>query len=225
MSIGFFGKVHTHGDFVQRDLPRHFIEPWDAWLQESIAVSREQLGDDWLDRYLVSPVWRFALGPGICGEEAWLGLLMPSVDRVGRYFPLTLATSLGDRNALAAFLLAEEWYRQAANLLATALDDDFDLENFHVRIGQLPPPPTERLEPLQESFGLRMLGASSWQEMILPLLPGLIERAYRPASLWGTERMDTPERCLVVARGLPQAGDFSLLMDTQGSDARWTRLN
>ncbi|HHH46600.1 MAG TPA: type VI secretion system-associated protein TagF [Thiotrichales bacterium] len=225
MSIGFFGKVHTHGDFVQRDLPRHFVEPWDAWLQQSIAVSREQLGDDWLDRYLVSPVWRFALAPGICGEEAWLGLLMPSVDRVGRYFPLTLATSIGDRSAMAAFLLADEWYRQAASLLVTALDDGFDLEVFHDRLRQLSPPPTEHREPLADALALRRQAATDWRGLLMPLLPGLLDRAYGPASLWGMERMDTPERSLVIARGLPPPGDFSLLLDTQGTDGRWKHLH
>jgi len=225
MTIGFFGKVHTHGDFVQRDLPHRFVEPWDAWLQQSIAVSREQLGEHWLDRYLISPVWRFALAPGICGDEAWLGLLMPSVDRVGRYFPLTLVTSLGDRSALAAFLSAEAWFRQAADLMATALEDDFDLETFHARLGQLPPPPTERRDPLPESLALRVEGASDWQGVFASLLPGLVERAYGPASVWGTERMDRPERSLLIARGLPSPGDFSLLLDTQGTDARWTRMN
>ena len=36
-------------------------------------------------------MWRFALPPGFCGPQAVLGLMLPSVDRAGRYFPLTFA--------------------------------------------------------------------------------------------------------------------------------------
>ncbi|MCG8100523.1 MAG: type VI secretion system-associated protein TagF, partial [Candidatus Thiodiazotropha taylori] len=87
---GLYGKIPSLGDFVTRRLPRGFIAPWETWMQEAIANSREQLGDFWLDNYLTSPMWRFALSPGICGEQGWAGILMPSVDRVGRYYPFTL---------------------------------------------------------------------------------------------------------------------------------------
>jgi len=58
--------------------------------QSCLAQSREMLGDAWLDTYLTSPVWRFALAPAVCGGAAVAGLVVPSVDRVGRYFPLTV---------------------------------------------------------------------------------------------------------------------------------------
>ena len=37
---------------------------------------------------------RFWLAPGVLTPDAWSGLLMPSVDRVGRHFPFTLAAPL-----------------------------------------------------------------------------------------------------------------------------------
>ena len=30
------------------------------------------------------PIWRFVLLPGLIGSNGWAGVLMPSVDRVGR---------------------------------------------------------------------------------------------------------------------------------------------
>lgn len=97
---GFYGKLPALGDFVSRRLPRQFIEPWDQWLQSAIAASREQLGSDWLDVYLTSPIWRFGLGAGVCGTGAWAGVLMPSVDKVGRYYPLTLAVPVPEAQSL-----------------------------------------------------------------------------------------------------------------------------
>ena len=49
------------------------------------------MGEDWLAAFLEAPVWRFVLSAGLCGERAALGLMLPSVDRAGRYFPLTFA--------------------------------------------------------------------------------------------------------------------------------------
>ncbi len=64
---------------------RLFVDPWDAWLQRGIERSQDVLGEDWLPAYLQAPLWRFGLVPGICGEHGATGVLMPSVDRVGRY--------------------------------------------------------------------------------------------------------------------------------------------
>ena len=91
---GWYGKLPCLGDFASRRLDAEFITPWDAWLQRCIATSRQQLGEQWLDIYLTSPMWRFILAPGICGERACAGVLLPSVDKVGRYFPLTFALPL-----------------------------------------------------------------------------------------------------------------------------------
>ena len=88
---GFYGKLPARGDFVCLALPRDFTQPWDTWLQTVISGSRAQMGRDWLPAFLESPVWRFALPADLCGARSVLGLMLPSVDRAGRYFPLTFA--------------------------------------------------------------------------------------------------------------------------------------
>ena len=49
------------------------------------------MGEAWLPAFLEAPVWRFVLPPGMGGAQAVVGLMLPSVDRAGRYFPLTFA--------------------------------------------------------------------------------------------------------------------------------------
>jgi type VI secretion system ImpM family protein len=94
---GWYGKLPALGDFASRRLPARFVTSWDRWLAQGLASSRERLGDAWLDAYLTSPVWRFFLMPGALAsadndsEACWSGVVMPSVDSVGRYFPLTIA--------------------------------------------------------------------------------------------------------------------------------------
>jgi len=98
---GFYGKLPARGDFVRSGLPRDFTDPWDAWLAQAIAGSRTRMGDDWLPAFLEAPVWRFVLAPGLCGERAVLGLVLPSVDHAGRYFPLTFAALFDEGSAVA----------------------------------------------------------------------------------------------------------------------------
>ena len=110
------------------------IEPWDQWLQESLAASRTQLGADWLDRYLTSPLWRFVLSPGVAGQRGWAGVLMPSIDRVGRYFPLTLACPLPAGTNPIAVLSAADWFERAETLTLSVLDDPFSLDAFDAQV-------------------------------------------------------------------------------------------
>ena len=91
-SVGFFGKLPSHGDFVYRELPNNFISVWDEWLQNFIGSTKEQIGEAWLDTYFTSPIWRFAFSAGVIDQNAWAGIMLPSVDRVGRYFPFTTHT-------------------------------------------------------------------------------------------------------------------------------------
>ena len=90
-AFGFCGKLPARGDFVSAGLPRRFVDPWHDWLQAVIAGSRDLLGEGWLPAWLEAPVWRFALPAGLCGPDGVLGLWLPSVDRAGRHFPLTVA--------------------------------------------------------------------------------------------------------------------------------------
>jgi len=63
--LGFYGKLPSHGDFVRRRVTSEFLDTWDAWLARCIDSSHGVLGGDWLDAYLTSPIWHFALGSGV----------------------------------------------------------------------------------------------------------------------------------------------------------------
>lgn len=127
--IGFFGKLPGYGDFIERSLPRSFVEVWDQWLQRAMAGSRQMLGEQWLDSYLTSPVWRFALSSGCVDGHAWLGIMLPSVDRVGRYFPLTIALpmSSGVNLSLALYHNAP-WFKRLHEIGLACLQESPTVE-------------------------------------------------------------------------------------------------
>lgn len=136
--IGYFGKVPIRGDFVQRRLPRSFLDPWDDWLQGAVAASKSQLGNGWLDSYLTSPIWRFALPAGVCGDVPAAGVLMPSVDSVGRYYPMTIAILQPRSSHSFAFAArAQPWFEAAEATILNCLDDGFELAALDNRLMEL----------------------------------------------------------------------------------------
>jgi type VI secretion system protein ImpM len=88
MPCGLFGKLPAKRDFIAYGAPRRFLDVWEPWMQASMATSRQTMGEPWQDAFRSAPIWRFWLGAGV-GGNAVLGAFMPSVDGVGRYFPLT----------------------------------------------------------------------------------------------------------------------------------------
>ena len=130
---GWFGKLPSLGDFASRRLPDTFVHGWDRWLQNGLACAREQ-DADWLSGYLVAPIRRFWLAPGVLGPAGWAGLVMPSVDRVGRHFPLTVARPL---QPLAAALAARDWYRALDYAARQVLDMDYTVDDFEQALSEL----------------------------------------------------------------------------------------
>ena len=137
---GWYGKLPCLGDFASRRLSQDFIAPWDAWLQRSIATSRQQLGEQWLEIYLTSPMWRFIVAPGVCGERGWIGVLLPSVDKVGRYFPLTLALPLESDADVVALLGVQAWFAGLERIGLAALNVDYSANELEAALASHPFP-------------------------------------------------------------------------------------
>lgn len=94
-TVGWFGKLPALGDFASRRLDPQAVQAWDACLSEGLEACRAAWGEAWLDRYLSAPVCCFVQGEDLeDGDPPTAGVLMPSVDRAGRYFPLLLVQPL-----------------------------------------------------------------------------------------------------------------------------------
>ncbi|WP_137181636.1 type VI secretion system-associated protein TagF [Roseomonas sp. AR75] len=135
--IGFLGKLPARGDFCMRGLPRGFCDAWDGWLAEVMPGSREILGETWLAAWLEAPVWRFALPPGQCGAEAVAGLMLPSVDRAGRHWPLTLAAVTPDLRVAPA--VDEAWLGVLEDAGLEAVLSDATPDRLAERLVAAPP--------------------------------------------------------------------------------------
>ncbi|HEY0585104.1 MAG TPA: type VI secretion system-associated protein TagF [Pseudoduganella sp.] len=228
---GWYGKIPALGDFASRRLPPAFISVWDAWLQRGMAASRSSLQERWLETYLNGPLWSFALFPGVCGDSAWAGILMPSVDKVGRHFPLTIAVELeAQPEIMEPILSAQRWYSELAQVALDSLNAGFNLENLEERLAASPFP---LAQPSQEPDGARHLvrwwdrAAGSAMALELPARAALRElfqaaglsyydRTGRGNSLWWTEAAAGDSIRLLAFPGLPGESDFATLLGAGG---------
>ena len=130
MPAGLFGKLPAKRDFIATMASRRFLDAWEPWLQTSLAASRYALGTGWGDYYNRAPLWRFWLGPALVGE-ATVGVLMASVDGVGRAFPLTLFSTGNERPPPPPEIESnDKWFEAAEALLLGALDSGATFEQL-----------------------------------------------------------------------------------------------
>lgn len=151
---GYFGKLPVHGDFVGHGLPRAVENGLDVWLRAAMRASQIQLGRAWLDAFLVTPVWHFAVPAGAFGPETVLGVMMPSVDRVGRYFPLVIAGSFPMPMMQALHAVDGCGFYPGAEAAAlSVLGSGLSIGAFNAAIEALPLPGPDRIAAAYRKAG------------------------------------------------------------------------
>ncbi|MDX1538032.1 type VI secretion system-associated protein TagF [Arsukibacterium sp.] len=221
--VGFCGKVVSQGDFLAQGLDVAFVDSWNEWLQAVLAVSREQLGQGWLETYLTSPIWHFALCGGVCGDQAMAGTLMPSVDQVGRHYPFTLAAELAVTPVQA--WQEQDWCAPLEQQALATLDEDFALQPWLTKLADMPIawPKAPRLSVSQSSNeAIRQAWTISASEPLdsIALLHQSYLQQFSRYCLWWTSGSEQVAPCLLVTSGLPQVSQYAAMLDGD-----WTRWN
>ena len=210
--FGAFGKMPALGDFFRLDLGAGFIEPWDGWLQGSIVAMRSLLAERWQGCFMSAPFWRFTLSAGLAGPEVMLGVLMASVDRVGRQFPLTLACALRGRPPVAeSHFGAEATFRALEAIALDCLDDTMSRDRLYERLRALAPAPLPMPARLTRRPGLIALAAGTVPGPAGVLAAEWVAQGLRAPSLWSAE-LDGGDR-LMAAEGLPAPEQMAALFD------------
>ncbi len=220
-SVGFFGKLPIVGDFITRRLPKDFINALDQWMQSGISVSKEELGHGWLDLYLTSPIWRFAFQSGVCGENAWVGIMMPSVDKVGRYFPLTLAYNVSETNDLSFILnYCSDWFSKLEEIALAGLEEHYNLEEFNDAVLDIATPDLKKTLPIikkqvHDQLSTHLISEVGFDEnsvmsdtLMLAGLHAMCKNGDR-YSFWLNKGTDTDKGIIKIFKGLPSGHDFS----------------
>lgn len=223
-----YGKLPAKGDFLSRNLPREFIDTWDEWLQSGMNASRQALGDGWLETYLTSPLWRFVLPAGVCGVDAWCGVVMPSMDKVGRYFPMAVVRKLPP--GLAPLCVAAQndtWFESIETILLDALDNEaLDLDTFDRAIEAVTFSETDVAvveNPLETGAGVRVALAPNQGIANILLAYSAPEMQQRTAGLtafWG-HGSELVGPGVLLSNGLPAANMFTALLSGNWDSHGW----
>ena len=227
---GLYGKLPTHGDFIQRNLPSTFVKQWDVWLQHFVAGAKEKIGADWLNIYLTSPIWRFVLSHGVIDDGRWAGILMPSVDQVGRYFPFTIAVRLPDnQNPLEFMSLQTSWYTGIEEIALRALNGELLLDDLVEELAGV----TLHLETayaptgaLVESYSMHVdmeFEEQSTASVYPCMLDSLLVKLLSSYSLWSTTGSERVAPCVFDVQGLPSVSKLPAMLDGQWQQWGWTQ--
>ncbi len=129
---GCHGKLPILGDFVTRGLRGAVLERWDGWLQQLVSASRATLGPDWQAAWLRMPAWHFILGPSVLTDGPCAGVLIPSVDKVGRSYPFSVLSPIRPDGVLPA-----GWRAGAEALAIEALEGALDTALLQQRLDRI----------------------------------------------------------------------------------------
>jgi type VI secretion system ImpM family protein len=157
LEIGIYGKLPSHADFVSVGISADLSAELYDWGQSVLYHTQGNMGEqNWLMAYLVSPVWRFVLPPSEQRDQAYLGVMIPSVDVVGRYFPLFLAYKIDAHKTRVGWLFedADSLFGLMEQAGIKALQERWSLpqlqvhiaeasEEFELHVGQVLPNPTK----------------------------------------------------------------------------------
>lgn len=219
MRCGLFGKLPAKRDFVAPNAPRDFLSVWEPWMQSGVAASRHALGEGWQAAFLKAPIWRFWLGRDLCGGTM-LGAMMPSVDGVGRYFPLTIfARAEPGETILSPDLDPQEaWLSGAEDVLLSALVPETGLDRVLAGLAALGgpgagvpalPAAVVPLSPAGWGTALPEGDVRAGLERLGRADPG---RAAAGTSLWWTLGGSGVAPFALAMPGLPSASLFAMLL-------------
>jgi type VI secretion system protein ImpM len=230
---GFCGKLPIRADFITRRVPLAYVERWHDWMAEALAAMRDALGEGWLDAYLYGPIWRFAVPAGLAGPHAVAGTLMPSVDSVGRYFPLTIALPLASTGALASVVVhGRSWFDDAETCSLAALEGEIDIDMLGERLeaialpaqarssvvplgtpSAVPPPGLAFILGVEEGAGENLLTQHAGSQ----LLAG--------NSLWWTRGAERMPPSVAIASALPAPASFAAMLNGEWTKYGWLEDN
>lgn len=214
MSAGYFGKLPMRGDFIQRNMSAEFVHTWDNWLQSVISASHHNLGHQWLDFYLISPIWRYLIPQQ--SETYQLGVMLPSVDKVGRYFPFTISTNITpETDASRIISKNRNWFDMAENIALQALGESIGYDQLNSMSDELDVQNNnpEIFRGSRVSFRIPVDQLSSLDNALEE------SRQYKPSkpefnlSYWWNEGNNEMTGNLICCEGMPDDNIYTAMLD------------
>ena len=213
MGFAAFGKIPAVGDFFRLNAPAGFVSVWDGWIQNTMLVAQQALGGEWDAHYMSAPIWRFSLSAGLAGPHRIMGVTMPSVDRVGRRFPLTLMASLpSDGPLMADHFSNADLFAKLEEIALATLDDETGRDGLAAALDGLAAPRAGTGAQVSQGADRMTLKQTGAEPDLLAALAGRSMPAHlRAPSVWSAQ-IEGDQR-LLVCEGLPEGPNMQALFD------------
>lgn len=230
---GYYGKIPSKGDFVSKGLPRNFTDPWHFWITEALASSKKQLGDTWREHYLTAPLYQYVLSKNLCGNQLWIGVVIPSIDRVGRTYPMTICRTVpSTANPFTLFDNYTSWFDRAEVLLLSCLDESFSLDELEISLSQLNTDDDDKdITVTLQQFTMHKHADTAWhlpffsseiQNRMYPtLLNSMLSTFFSSYSLWKTQGSEFITPSIVISEGLPTHEGVAAFIDGKWKQWGW----
>jgi type VI secretion system protein ImpM len=137
LSVGCFGKLPIHGDFIRHSVGPE-VDKLDEWIQGGIVSSRTAMGSAWDASFDSTPPQRFLYQAP--GGRVVAGLIAASIDKPGRRYPFLVFTILDPKTMgaeITALSMVLRSFFTMAEQEATTGWQGLDLKSFLIRIDSL----------------------------------------------------------------------------------------
>jgi type VI secretion system protein ImpM len=212
-TFGAFGKIPSVGDFFRLNAPAGFASIWDEWLQRCLVSGAHAYGSRWDDLYMSVPIWRFCLSRGVAGQAAIMGVLMPSVDRVGRRFPLTLMAGLPeDCNIIDVHFADDDTFETLETIALSVLDEDISKDVLQEKLSAVARSDTGGTAQCRITTSTVVARSTTCsRDLLAKTTAALLAGSFQSPTIWST-LMEGDNR-LMMCDGLPDGANMQGLFD------------
>jgi type VI secretion system protein ImpM len=221
MQCSLYGKLPTKRDFIALNTPRSVLSTFEPWLQSAISASRTTLAGSWQNAFLNAPIWRFWLGADLCGASV-IGAFMPSLDGIGRYFPLTLFARADDNCAIPPpeFNPQDDWFHHAENLLLACLHHDTSFDNVLANLDTLPIPhqdlkTSSHAVEIRPGITFAPAPTQDFADVFQSIRTTDYDRIYASTSFWWTLGGEEFAPMAIAAHRMPDPFLFAAMLNGQ----------
>jgi type VI secretion system ImpM family protein len=152
-----FGKTPKMGDFLRVGSAGRAGECLDEWIQQGMAVAEAKRGPGWAPAYAAGAPWAFIFRPPRSANvpEGLVGVMKPSVDAVGRRFPLVVCAPALSRCVapwphVLPMVLGD--YLDAAATVLLESDSVTSVADMQAALRRVPRPMVDDAEPMAREY-------------------------------------------------------------------------
>lgn len=232
LSSGYYGSISSEPKPIKHNVNRNFVNVWSDWTELLVAFLDLERNHRVISHYLGGPSYRYALSQGVCGEQAYIGVMVPNVDNDGNPSPFTVCATLPkDCNPVVEHQRLNAWYVAAEKTIQTTKASDFQCEDLPTAIqelNQICGSMSTPVSSLQDSSGSGQIAIrrpldsdtptlNSYQD-ILHVVLSEICFGY---SIWYTAGNNSVDASMLLTQGLPPIDSVVAMFDGQWSKHGW----